>query len=27
VRDRPIRRTVLYHALLSQMFGVAIVGG
>jgi uncharacterized membrane protein len=27
VRNRRIRRTVLYHALLSYVFGVAIVGG
>ncbi|HWI01529.1 MAG TPA: DUF1345 domain-containing protein [Propionibacteriaceae bacterium] len=27
VRDRRIRRTVLSHALLSYVFGVAIVGG
>jgi uncharacterized membrane protein len=27
VRDRRIRRTVLAHALLSYLFGVAIVGG
>ena len=27
VRDRRIRRTVLFHALLSYMFGAAIVGG
>jgi uncharacterized membrane protein len=27
VRDRRIRRTVLSHALLSYLFGVAIVGG
>jgi uncharacterized membrane protein len=27
VRDRRIRRTVLSHALLSYIFGVAIVGG
>jgi uncharacterized membrane protein len=27
VRDRRIRRTVLSHALLSYMFGAAIVGG
>jgi uncharacterized membrane protein len=27
VRDRQIRRTVLSHALLSYVFGVAIVGG
>ena len=27
IRDRPIRRTVLGHALLSYMFGAAIVGG
>jgi len=27
VRDRRIRRTVLSHALLAYVFGVAIVGG
>ena len=27
IRDRRIRRTVLSHALLSYMFGAAIVGG
>jgi uncharacterized membrane protein len=27
IRDRRIRRTVLAHALLSYMFGAAIVGG
>ena len=27
VRDRRIRRTVLSHALLSYVFGAAIVGG
>jgi uncharacterized membrane protein len=27
VRDRRIRRTVLWQALLSYVFGVAIVGG
>ena len=27
VRDRRIRRTVLSHAMLSYLFGVAIVGG
>jgi uncharacterized membrane protein len=27
VRDRRIRRTVLSHALLSYLFGAAIVGG
>jgi uncharacterized membrane protein len=27
VRNRRIRRTVLSHALLSYLFGVAIVGG
>ena len=27
VRNRRIRRTVLSHALLSYVFGVAIVGG
>jgi uncharacterized membrane protein len=27
IRDRRIRRTVLSHALLSYMFGTAIVGG
>ena len=27
VRDRRIRRTVLSHAFLSYVFGVAIVGG
>jgi uncharacterized membrane protein len=27
VRDRQIRRTVLSHAFLSYVFGVAIVGG
>lgn len=27
IRDRRIRRTVLSHALLSYLFGAAIVGG
>jgi Protein of unknown function (DUF1345) len=27
IRDRRIRRTVLSHALLSYVFGAAIVGG
>jgi uncharacterized membrane protein len=27
IRDRRIRRTVLFHALLSYVFGTAIVGG